>query len=121
LASLRQTTGLPHRIVVDEAHYFIHAPNAQQLLDLNSAAYTLVTYRVSELQPELHKAIDTIVVKRTTDAHEVQALLARYGQKNVESEWVTTLGGLDVNEAILLPGIGEAGGKWQKFKLLPRL
>ena len=34
LASLRQTTGLPHRIVVDEAHYFIHAPNAQQLLDL---------------------------------------------------------------------------------------
>lgn len=25
------------------------------------------------------------------------------------------------NEAVLLPGIGEVGGTWQKFKLLPRL
>ena len=121
LASLRQTTGLPHRIVVDEAHYFIHAPNAQQLLDLNSAAYTLVTYRVSELHPELRKALDTVMVKRTTDPHEVRALLAMYGDKNVESEWETVLRGLADNEAILLPGIGEVGGKWQKFKLLPRL
>jgi len=121
LASLRQTTGLPHRIVIDEAHYFIHAPNAQQLLDLNSAAYTLVTYRVSELHPELRKALDTVMVKRTTDPHEVRALLAMYGDKNVEAEWETVLGGLADNEAILLPGIGEVGGKWQKFKLLPRL
>jgi hypothetical protein len=121
LASLRQSSGLPHRIIVDEAHYFLQAPNARELLDLDSAAYALVTYRVSDLHPELHKAIDTIIVKSTTDPHEVQALAARYRHNTVETAWLTLLGGLEVNEAILLPGMGEVGGKLQKFKLLPRL
>src|SRR6267142_606141 len=34
LASVRRATGLPHRIVVDEAHYFLREPNISQLLDL---------------------------------------------------------------------------------------
>jgi hypothetical protein len=112
---------LPHRIVVDEAHYFLHARNVWQLLDLNLGAYTLVTYRVSDLYPELRKALETVIVRRTTDPHEVQALLAMFGNKNGESEWKTILGGLGLNEAILLPGIGEAEGKLQKFNLLARL
>ena len=55
LASLRQNTGLPHRIVVDEAHYFLHEPNVKQLLDLELGAYTLVTYRPSDLHRDLRK------------------------------------------------------------------
>src|SRR5208283_1972047 len=35
LASLRRATGLPHRIVVDEAHYFLHEPNVKELLDFD--------------------------------------------------------------------------------------
>ncbi len=34
LISLRKTTGLPHCIVVDEAHYFLHDPHIGDLLDL---------------------------------------------------------------------------------------
>ena len=47
LASLRRRTGLPHRIVVDEAHYFLHGSDAADLLDLDLAGYTLISYRLS--------------------------------------------------------------------------
>lgn len=71
LASLRRTTGLPHRIVVDEAHYFLHEPNVRELVDLDLGAYTLVTYRLSDLHCDLRKAIEGIIVKRTTDLREI--------------------------------------------------
>ena len=98
LASLRRTTGLPHRIVVDEAHYFLHEPNVRELLDLDLGAYTLVTYRLSDLHCDLRKAIEGIIVKRTTDLHEVRTLLAMAGNKNAESEWKAIFGGLAANE-----------------------
>jgi hydroxymethylpyrimidine pyrophosphatase-like HAD family hydrolase len=121
LASLRRSTGLPHRIVVDEAHYFLNAPNVGQLLDLDLGAYSLVTYRLSELHPDLRKSIEGVMVKRLIDPHEVQTLLSMFGNKNVESEWKTVLGGLTVSEAVLLPGIQEAEGKLRRIELLPRL
>jgi hypothetical protein len=121
LASLRRTTGLPHRIVVDEAHYFLHEPNVRELLDLDLGAYTLVTYRLSDLYSDLRKAIEGIIVKRTTDLHEVRTLLAMAGKESAEAEWAAIFGGLAVDEAILLPGIEEAGGKLRRFQLAPRL
>jgi hypothetical protein len=121
LASLRKTTGLPHRIVVDEAHYFLHEPNIRELLDLDLGAYTLVTYRLSDLHCDLRKAIEGIIVKRTTDLHEVRTLLAMAGNKNAESEWRAIFGGLAANEGVLLPGIEETGGKLLRFQLSPRL
>jgi hypothetical protein len=121
LARLRRTTGLPHRIVVDEAHYFLHKPDAGRLLDLDLGAYTLVTYRLFDLHPDVRKAIEAVIVTRTTDPYEVQAVLAMIGNENNEAEWKPVLEGLATNEAALLPGIEEAGGKLRQFKLLPRL
>jgi hypothetical protein len=121
LASLRRTTGLPHRIVVDEAHYFLHEPNIRELLDLDLGAYTLATYRLSELHPDLRAAIQGIIVKRTTDPREVHTLAAMVGKTDAESEWSAILGGLDVSEAILLPGVKAGEGGPVRFRLLPRL
>jgi hydroxymethylpyrimidine pyrophosphatase-like HAD family hydrolase len=120
LASLRRSTGLPHRIVIDEAHYFLHEPNVMELVDLDLGAYTLVTYRLSDLHGDLRKAIEGIIVKRTTDLREIRTLLAMAGNENAESEWKTIFAGLTVDEAVLLPGIEEAGGKLQRFQLSPR-
>jgi hypothetical protein len=120
LASLRRTTGLPHRIVVDEAHYFLHEANVGELVDLDLGAYTLVTYRLSDLHPELRRAIEGIIVKRTTDLREVRTLLAIAGSQNPESEWKSIFAGLTVDEAVLLPGIEEAGGRLRRFQLSPR-
>ena len=121
LASLRQNTGLPHRIVVDEAHYFLHEPNVKQLLDLELGAYTLVTYRPSDLHRDLRKGIEVVVAKRLTHPQEVQTLLTMVKNRNVEPEWTTLLGTLPTNEAALLPGAEEAEGKLRRFTLLPRL
>ena len=121
LASLRRTTGLPHRIVVDEAHYFLHEPNIKQLLDIELGAYTLVTYRPSDLHPDLRRGIEVVVVKRLSHPQEVQTLLTMVRNRNVEPEWTTLLGTLPTSEAALLPGAEEAEGKLRRFTLLPRL
>jgi hypothetical protein len=113
-------TGLPHRIVVDEAHYFLHEPNVRELVDPDLGAYTLVTDRLSDLHPDLRKAIEGIV-KRTIDLREVRTLLAMAGNENAESEWKAVFAGLTVDEAVRLPGIEEAGGKLRRFQLSPRL
>ena len=47
LATLRRQTGLPHKILVDEAHYYLGEPDGRHLLDAELAGYILVTYRVS--------------------------------------------------------------------------
>jgi hydroxymethylpyrimidine pyrophosphatase-like HAD family hydrolase len=121
LAAIRRTTGLPHRIVVDEAHYFLHEPNIRSLLDLNLGAYTLVTYRLSDLHPDVRAALEVLVVKRITDPQEVQTLvgMAKYGK--VEAEWAAILEKLTISQAALLPGVSEAQGRLRRFELLPRM
>jgi len=121
LAALRRTTGLPHRIVVDEAHYFLHQPNVKELLDFELGAYTVITYRPSDLHPDLRKGIEGIVAKRLTSSQEVQALLGIAGTPQTQQEWSATLGALAPDEAVFLPGTEEAGGELRRFKLLPRL
>ena len=119
LASLRRTTGLPHRIVVDEAHYFLHDPNIKRLLDVELGAYTIVTYRPSDLHPDLLGAIDVVVAKRLTDVHEVETLLAMAKDKRVDPRAPSILSELSTDEAVAVAR--EAEGQLQRFKLLPRL
>jgi hydroxymethylpyrimidine pyrophosphatase-like HAD family hydrolase len=121
LAALRRVTGLPHRILVDEAHYFLHQPNIRNLLDLNLGAYTLITYRLSDLHPEVRRAIEAILVKRITDPDEVRALVAMAGHPGVEADWRRILGELGPDEAAMLPHSEESRGQLRRFRLSPRL
>ncbi len=120
LASLRRATGLPHRIVIDEAHYFLHQPNVKDLVDFDLGAYTLVTYRLSDLYPNIRAAIEGVIVKRTTDSGEVHSLLSMEGTQYDESEWRSVFASLSLDQGILLPDVDEAGGRLRRFKLLPR-
>jgi hypothetical protein len=121
VAAIRRSTGLPHRIVIDEAHYFLSDPRAGELLDLNLNSYTLVTYRPSELNADLRGAIDAILVKRITDPRELRTLLKMAGGQIPDAEWKASLKALRPSHAALLPGPAEAEGKLQSFELLPRL
>jgi len=121
LASLRRTTGLPHLIVVDEAHYFLHEPNVMQLLDFELGAYTVVTYRPSDLHPDLRRDLDIVVVKRLTNPREVQTLTTMVKDRDVEPQWAAIFGALAPSQAALLPGSEEAEGELRRFRLLPRL
>jgi len=123
LATLRQHTGLPHRIVVDEAHYFLHdAPS--ELLDLELNGYTLVSYRASRLPANVLSASQAIVVTRESDPHEVRALFAlcRGCQgRGTSAEWEALLGSLTLGEAVVLPITDEARGDVRRIRLTPRL
>ena len=119
LASIRRATGLPHRIVVDEAHYFLHEETGTPLLDLELNAYTIVTYRPSDLAPEIRGAIDLVIAKRLTSAVEFETLLSIAKNTNIARASMATVSELPMDEAFVLAR--EAGSKLRRFKLLPRL
>ena len=121
LAAIRRATGLPHRIVIDEAHYFLHEPNVGELLDLTLEAYTLVTYRLTDLHPKLRDAMECIIVKRTTEPRESQTLAGMLKARGCTSSAMGDLASLPIEEAVLMPGMRETGGKCVEFTLLPRL
>ncbi|HXY10267.1 MAG TPA: HAD hydrolase family protein [Terriglobales bacterium] len=119
LASLRRRTGLPHRIVVDEAHYFLHQPNVRELLDMELGAYTIVTYHPSDLHIDLLQAIDIIAAKRLTNIHEVQTVLRMVKNRNVDPGAAAILGELPIDQAVAVTR--EPEGQVWRFNLLPRL
>jgi hydroxymethylpyrimidine pyrophosphatase-like HAD family hydrolase len=124
LATLRQRTGLPHRIVVDEAHYFLHDPDVLDLLDLDRNGYTLVTYRASRLHPALLAASEVILVTRESDPAEVRALfeLCQSCQSRMTvGDWERLLAGLVLGEVVALPITLEAEGELRRIRLAPRL
>ncbi len=124
LATLRRHTGLPHRIIVDEAHYFLDDPHTPELLDLGVTGYTLVTYRASKLRRDLLATCQAIIVTRESDPQEVRELRALCrsceGSKT-ESEWAQLFESLVVGEAVALPVTEEAGGDVRRIRLAPRL
>ena len=124
VGTLRRHTGLPHRIVVDEAHYFLHDQDVKELLDLDLGAYTLVTYRASYLHPDVLAAAEAVIVTRESDPQEVAMLLAlcRSCQGDMsEKEWAKLFGNLVVGEAVALPLTAEAEGSMRRIRLAPRL
>jgi len=121
LVTLRRNTGLPHKILLDEAHYFLADPDGGRLIDADLGGYILVTYRLSALPASVRAAEDTVVmVTRETDAYEAAALgsMCHAGEG---SRLVAQFGDLQQAEAALLPGAIEAGGELRRFRLAPRL
>jgi hypothetical protein len=123
VATFRRQTGLPHRIVVDEAHYFLH-DDATSRLDLELNGYTLVSYRASQLPPAVLAATQAVIVTRESDPHEIEALFALCGScaghRSVD-DWKTVLGHLAIGEAVILPVTEEAEGEMRHIRLTPRL
>ena len=114
LALLRRRTGLPHRVVLDEAHYFLHDSDVVNMLDLELNGYTLVTYSASRLHPDVLAASQAIVVTRESEPSEVRRLfrLCRTCSGTLkEAEWQTLLGTLVVGDAVVLPITEEAQGE----------
>ena len=124
MATLRRRTGLPHRIVIDEAHYFLHGQEAVELLDLKLGGYTLITYRASQLDPHILESAEGIVVTRESGPQEITALRAlcrSCSDSMSERDWAKMFAGLAVGEAVVLPLTAEAEGNIRRCRLVPRL
>src|SRR5207249_2669252 len=121
LNRLRRTSGLPHRVVVDEAHYFLNRLDAAALFDHELGGYLLVTYRISDLSPDILRASEAVIVTRVDDRRQALALLALAPGAGTPSEWMALLADLAIDEAILLPGTPETGDSMKRFRVAPRL
>jgi hypothetical protein len=119
---IRRQTGLPHRILVDEAHYFLQDAAAHHLLDLGANGYTFVTYWASRLPEELLQATEVMIVTRESNPVEIEAL-RRWCSKCSPMDpgrW-GVLSRLGTAQAVALPITEECGGDLVQFTLGPRL
>jgi hydroxymethylpyrimidine pyrophosphatase-like HAD family hydrolase len=122
LVALRRNIGLPHKILLDEAHYFLNDPDASDLIDLELGGYIFVTYRISSLPHEIRAVDDAVVmVTRENDADEANALLAMCRPQPCTGVSPKIFRNLQTTEAALLPGAAEAHGRLRRFQLSPRL
>jgi hypothetical protein len=119
---LRQRSGLPHRILIDEAHYFLHDDDGRAFLDLHRNGYIIVTYRASRLPSELLHATEVMIVTCESDPSELEALrrcCAHCGQGDA-APW-SMVGHLRRGQAVVLPMTAEAGGQLKLFTIGSRL
>jgi hydroxymethylpyrimidine pyrophosphatase-like HAD family hydrolase len=122
LKVLRRRTGLPHRILLDEAHYYLHDEDTQELLDFERNGYTVVTYCASQLPKALLDATEVMIVTCESNPAEVEALCRccvrcpHIGRV----EW-PLVGRLTIGQAVALPVTEEANGELRMFTIAPRL
>ena len=122
LKVLRRRTGLPHRIVLDEAHYYLHDSDADQLLDFDRNGYTVITYCATQLPKSLLAATEVMIVTCESNPVEVEAL-RRYCEKCKSADltrW-SVLSHLKPGQAVALPLTDESGGELRLFAVAPRL
>lgn len=120
LVRFRQRTGLPQRILVDEAHYFLDRPDASAFFDFALGGYTFVTYRVSELDPSVLRTIEAVVMTHTSDPREIAALASVAGREG-DRTWAALLHDLAIDEAALVRATGTEGAHVERFRLAHRL
>jgi len=121
LLRLRRQTGLPHRIVVDEAHYLIARKPAWVYEEAELRGLTLVTYRLSTLTEAMSVPEDAVIlVTKETDRQEIESLRGLCKSLTVPPR-AATFTDLLVNEAAILPGPEESRGGVMRFEIGPRL
>jgi hydroxymethylpyrimidine pyrophosphatase-like HAD family hydrolase len=121
LVQLRRRTGLPHKILLDEAHYFLPGSSHTSLIDPELAGYIVVTFRLSTLDPALRTVGDTVaLVTRERDPVELEALVELSGRQGSPAPAIRTFRELHLDEAALLPGAEESHGEIRRFRLAPR-
>lgn len=119
---MRRRTGTPHRIIIDEGHYFLSDAISQDLLDLDFNGYTVVTYWPSQLPRELVAATEVILVTRETNRAEVDALRNHCSAcQHVSASAWDALSTLALDRAAALPVTSEAGSTLRVFTIGERL
>ncbi|MCC7416811.1 MAG: HAD hydrolase family protein [Acidobacteria bacterium] len=119
---MRRRNGTPHRIIVDEGHYFLRDAIAGGLLDLELNGYTVVTYWPSQLPPELVAATGVILVTRESNLAEIEALRRHCDAcRQLDPASWDALPHLALDRAVVLPVTEEAGAAMRPFTIGERL
>lgn len=117
----RRETGLPHRIVIDEAHYFLGRLDDPELFDRELGGHLLVTYRIADLSADVLSATDAVIVTKVADQRQALALRGLAQPVGTTAAWLEALASLAIDEALLLPAAGNAGDRLTRFRIAPRM
>jgi hydroxymethylpyrimidine pyrophosphatase-like HAD family hydrolase len=116
IAESRRRRGLPHWVVLDEAHYSLHRGGVSEAVaDLTGKGFCLVTYRPAWLRASTAAALDVFILARTTARDALEFLKAHLGERAGASV-IATLPSLPDGEFILV----ERGESPQTFAPTPR-
>jgi hypothetical protein len=75
LRERRQRRGIPHWIILDEAHYSLHREGvADRVIGIQDKGFCLITYRASWLRESVAQGIDVFLFARTTVTSELAFL-----------------------------------------------
>ena len=123
LTAMRRRTGLPHRVLLDEAHYFLHEPDSVRLLDLTFNGYIIVSYRSSQLPKALLDASEVVIATSESSAVEAESFrqLCRASDSAGSTRWARALSRLGPKQAAALPVTEECGGELRVFTMAQRL
>ncbi len=121
LRERRQRRGVPHWVILDEAHYSLHAGGvADRALAIEDKGFCLVTYRASWLRESVLKATDVFLFARTTAAAELGFLRPFLDGLSAATSVASTLPNLPQGEFLLFRP-GDDGGRAQTFVAVPRM
>jgi hypothetical protein len=114
----RERSGLPHWIVVDEAHHLLAQPDLTAArVGLDAKGVCLATYRASWLPPAVVAAMDAFVVGRTTEAAELAFVEAVCRERTVaDGEIIPRARDLEVGAFLMI----RAGAPIVTFTAPPR-
>jgi hypothetical protein len=121
LDALRRAVGVPHRVVLDEAHYFLNPHADADVFDPKLGGFYLVTYRNADLAPGVLNACDMIVATRIADRRLAARLVGLARPAEFPAEWVETLANLAIGEAVLLRTVREDEHGMIRFALERRV
>jgi hydroxymethylpyrimidine pyrophosphatase-like HAD family hydrolase len=86
IRDIRRRRGLPHWVVLDEAHYSLHSAGvAERAFGFEDKGFCLVTYRSSWLCASALGAMDILMLARTTIREELAFLEALVGTRSPRS------------------------------------
>ena len=104
IRQLRGRLGRPHWVVIDEAHYSLHGEGIRpEAIDLEAKGFCLATYRSSWLRDSVVKAMDLVVLARTTAVEELAFLRSAFaGPTTAVERAVAVLPELPRGEFVML-------------------
>jgi hypothetical protein len=116
LEAIRAVAGVPHWLMIDEAHYFLngHAMPSRRF-ESRTGNYVLVTYRPSLVAAAVHEAVGAYLVTHTTVEDEryfVSGFLREHGPRDLVV--ADALASIDGSRVGLLFQ-GDGGARWQIF------
>lgn len=107
LAAMRRDCGLPHRVVLDEAHYFLREGECDPAVVAPDSGLMLVTYRLADLDARALAAMETVVATRDPDPAAARVLRALCRGGGDDATWAAMLGEIPPDGAALLPSADD--------------